>query len=184
MKLNVVLGWMAGVFSAAVLAACTAPRGGAAEPPIDGGMRPVLGSGGGGREVREEQPAHQWQSLVQAPAAGSGDSGALAQCAHGVCEAGKCLDPACDPCVADVCAADATCCEEAWEDVCVQYARWFCGECGAAGCSDVPPEGACVGDFAVSCEGDVIEHTDCWNAEEQGRCLWDEAEGRYACVPF
>ncbi len=48
-------------------------------------------------------------------------------CAHEICEEGVMLDPTCsDTCVAQVCEADAFCCNNTWDNLCVDQVKSVC----------------------------------------------------------
>jgi hypothetical protein len=48
-------------------------------------------------------------------------------CAHEICEQGVKLDPTCsDACVAQVCGADAFCCNNEWDNLCVDQVKSVC----------------------------------------------------------
>jgi hypothetical protein len=55
------------------------------------------------------------------------------QCNHTLCSFGPSLTPGCDippspkGCVAEICAADPFCCEDHWDDVCIQEVATICG---------------------------------------------------------
>lgn len=59
-------------------------------------------------------------------------------CAHDVCSQGSSLTASCSPCASTVCDADAFCCDDSWDNLCVQQAQELCGGCEA------PPPPACV----------------------------------------
>jgi hypothetical protein len=61
---------------------------------------------------------------LQDDVVGGGEEGD--ECAHPVCSEGEALEAACDPCVAKVCAADSFCCENRWDDVCVDEVATIC----------------------------------------------------------
>jgi cysteine-rich repeat protein len=48
-------------------------------------------------------------------------------CNHDVCTPGGPLLESCEPCTAQVCAKDPVCCQNAWDDVCVNLAGSLCG---------------------------------------------------------
>src|SRR5262249_10258973 len=58
-------------------------------------------------------------------------------CAHDKCYAGPVLDPTCDPCVAKICAQSPYCCNNKWDNVCVDKIKTVCGE-------SCPVKGDCV----------------------------------------
>lgn len=48
-------------------------------------------------------------------------------CAHDVCEEGSNLDPTCeDSCVAEICEVDAFCCNNEWDNLCVDQVKSVC----------------------------------------------------------
>ena len=70
-----------------------------------------------------------------------------AGCPHDKCIEGVALDPSCGGCVADICAVDASCCDTAWDNDCVEEARTVCssltclesgGQCNHTLCSFGP----------------------------------------------
>ncbi len=69
------------------------------------------------------------------------------QCAHDPCSPGVALEATCDPCVSEACAADAFCCENEWDQQCVDQAT-ACG-CGGSPGGDPDPGGG------STCEHDV-----------------------------
>lgn len=164
---NIVFWWMAWGISVLVLAGC-APRGrtseavGQARQAALRGAPAVIVQGSPPEEEEVAQAAQMLQEPSDCPVKGG--------CDHSLCEQGKRLDPACDPCAEAVCAADSTCCAESWDEDCVKAAGWLCGACGSEGCGDLPAEGACLGDFAVRCEGSEIVSQDC--AESGLVCGW------------
>lgn len=48
-------------------------------------------------------------------------------CSHSLCNAGTALENECDPCVTSVCAADPYCCNNTWDQRCVDEAQTTCG---------------------------------------------------------
>lgn len=61
---------------------------------------------------------------------GGGGSGT---CSHEPCSTGAALSPSCGSCEADVCAADPFCCDNQWDQQCVNEASQLCAECGGGG---------------------------------------------------
>jgi hypothetical protein len=51
-------------------------------------------------------------------------------CAHNICEEGDKLDPSCgaDTCVAQICEADAFCCNNSWDNLCVDQVKSVCNQ--------------------------------------------------------
>jgi hypothetical protein len=86
---------------------------------------------------------------------GFGGSGGKIPCAHDLCLAGDRLLPACDPCVPTVCATDPTCCEHAWDDICVSRAVSLCKglECNASGGGGTGGTGGTAGHGGMSSGG-------------------------------
>jgi hypothetical protein len=55
-------------------------------------------------------------------------------CEHDPCELGPKMSTDCSPCVSQVCAQDAYCCQNKWDDRCVEEADSLCGlSCGGGG---------------------------------------------------
>jgi hypothetical protein len=48
-------------------------------------------------------------------------------CSHDLCDQGNALEETCDPCVTAVCAADPFCCNNTWDERCVDAAQETCG---------------------------------------------------------
>jgi hypothetical protein len=48
-------------------------------------------------------------------------------CSHDLCDQGNALEPGCDPCVTAVCDADPFCCNNTWDERCVEAAQTTCG---------------------------------------------------------
>ncbi len=48
-------------------------------------------------------------------------------CSHSVCSQGTPLEPSCDPCVTAVCATDPYCCNNTWDQRCIDQAQTTCG---------------------------------------------------------
>jgi hypothetical protein len=65
---------------------------------------------------------------------GGGNNGG-ANCAHGLCDEGVALAANCDSCVGQVCAQDSFCCDNKWDNLCVDQAKQICGAniCGGGG---------------------------------------------------
>ncbi len=62
---------------------------------------------------------------------GGGSGGAVC---HSECSEGDALDASCSSCASTVCAADSYCCNNSWDNVCVNEAEQMCGiSCGGGG---------------------------------------------------
>jgi hypothetical protein len=48
-------------------------------------------------------------------------------CSHSPCNQGTALETSCDPCVGSVCAADPYCCNNTWDQRCIDNAQTTCG---------------------------------------------------------
>jgi len=48
-------------------------------------------------------------------------------CSHSLCSQGTALETGCDPCVTSVCAADPYCCNNTWDQRCIDDAQTTCG---------------------------------------------------------
>lgn len=59
---------------------------------------------------------------------GDVDDGGSEECAHPVCSEGVALEDSCDPCATKVCAADSFCCNNRWDDICVDEVASICGQ--------------------------------------------------------
>ncbi|HEU4728950.1 MAG TPA: hypothetical protein VFT22_13695 [Kofleriaceae bacterium] len=67
-----------------------------------------------------------WDSrCVQEAASGCGL--ACAVCSHSLCSQGTPLETGCDPCVTAICAADPYCCNNTWDERCVDATQTTCG---------------------------------------------------------
>lgn len=67
-----------------------------------------------------------WDSrCVQEAANGCGL--ACQVCSHSLCNQGTALETGCDPCVTAVCAADPYCCNNTWDQRCIDDAQTTCG---------------------------------------------------------
>lgn len=53
-------------------------------------------------------------------------SGGGAPCTHDYCFTGPALVDGCDPCVAQICAVDAFCCNQQWDQICVNQVDSVC----------------------------------------------------------
>lgn len=65
-------------------------------------------------------------------------------CSHSLCSQGTPLETSCDPCVASVCAADPYCCNNTWDQRCIDESETTCGiacvnDRGAGGTAGTPP---------------------------------------------
>jgi hypothetical protein len=111
---------------------------------------------------------------------GDDDGGAVGDCcsAH---EAGGCSDAMIEACV---CGQDPVCCDEAWDEVCVESVAGFgCGECAGdppppppgGDDGEMPPAGACCNPQAMpGCADATVEMCVC---EADAYCCemsWDE----------
>lgn len=55
-------------------------------------------------------------------------------CSHDPCKTGAALSSGCDPCVTDVCSIDPFCCDDSWDETCVEEVEQVCGKsCGGVG---------------------------------------------------
>ena len=66
----------------------------------------------------------------------SASAEAQGTCSHDECEIGDPLTEDCSVCAEAVCGSDAYCCEEEWDDKCVELADFLCNWCGGDGTSD------------------------------------------------
>jgi len=66
-----------------------------------------------------------WSAVCVALAAAS--CAAPCDCAHPICEEGPALAATCDPCAQALCAVDPYCCQNEWDDYCVNEAVLVCG---------------------------------------------------------
>jgi hypothetical protein len=125
-------------------------------------------------------------SMCGACAAGGGNS----TCAHGECSTGVALDASCSSCAAAVCAADSWCCDNEWDQLCVDQVAT---ECGANACSGggsgnscghdecTPTGGTPLQDGCSACVSAVCAQDDyCCTTEWDSLCV-DLAEGEAAC---
>jgi hypothetical protein len=48
-------------------------------------------------------------------------------CTHSLCSQGNPLETSCDPCVGQVCASDPYCCNNTWDQRCIDEAQTTCG---------------------------------------------------------
>jgi hypothetical protein len=64
---------------------------------------------------------------------GAGGGGSTDNCSHDVCSQGEALEIGCDggTCVEDVCGVDTWCCDNEWDEFCVQTAN----DTPSCGCS-------------------------------------------------
>lgn len=109
-------------------------------------------------------------------------------CAHDECSQGSALTDGCSPCASTVCAADAFCCEEGWDNLCVQQATELCGACEApppAACAHSECESGAVLDPACStcaatvCATDAFCCDDTWDA----LCVQEAEDLCNVCAP-
>jgi hypothetical protein len=130
----------------------------------------------------------EWDSLCVGEAeyycdldcSGGGGGGA---CVHSECDEGVGLNQNCSSCADTVCSTDPYCCDNDWDDVCVQQAEDWCGlSCGTGGggsCHDECDEGAALFSGCSSCAATVCnEDSFCCSTEWDDVCV-DEAE--YYC---
>ncbi len=107
---------------------------------------------------------------------GSGGGGT---CDHDVCDAGGALDPSCGSCEAEVCAADSFCCNNEWDDQCVNEAVEMCGACGGTGgtggtgsCHDECAEGAALQTSCSACVDAICDQDPyCCNTAWDSVCV-------------
>jgi hypothetical protein len=79
------------------------------------------------------------------------ESSGSGSCAHDVCATGGALTPSCSACSSAVCNADSYCCNNTWDDQCVDEAEYYCNtNCGSSGTG-----GTCSHDECV--QGGVLE---------------------------
>lgn len=95
-------------------------------------------------------------------------------CAHGVCDEGGPLMDGCDPCVSTVCSQDPFCCQNEWDNQCVQAAS-NCGiTCCGNGSCDVGESCSCADCAACACGDGVCDGETCDScAMDCGACAPD-----------
>ena len=114
-------------------------------------------------------------------------------CAHDICEMGTPLSESCDPCVAAICQFDPYCCQQEWDDFCIEKVLTECKDwtCAAA-CSHSPCEtGAPLDSTCTSCAAEVCFQdpsccTDDWDqfcvAQVQTVCGYQCEPGANSCA--
>ncbi len=129
-----------GVLTVAVAQACG----------VDDGLFSDAGSGAGGETTTDPQPsassgggdggAPSSSSSGGAPStsatggeATTGTGGGGGGCAHDPCNAGAPLTSGCDDCVTQICAGDAFCCNDQWDELCVDQVWTVCAKDCAPG---------------------------------------------------
>ena len=93
-----------------------------------GGAGGTGGSGGSGGSV-----GGSGGSVGGSGGSVGGSGGGSGNCAHDECTTGDPLEATCSNCAAAVCADDPFCCENSWNDFCVEGAQNLCGLCGGTG---------------------------------------------------
>ena len=92
---------------------------------------------------------------------GGGGGGGGGSCDHSPCSTGGALDASCDSCAATVCQADSYCCNNSWDDVCVDEAAQMCGSTcngGGGGCAhNVCSAGDALDPGCSSCAASVCQ---------------------------
>ncbi len=96
----------------------------AVAPNLDGNRGRVLAVGAGSALITATDPA----SGITSNAA----TLTVIACAHPICTVGAALASDCDPCVTTICATDASCCADAWDQICVDAVESVC----AASCAE------------------------------------------------
>ncbi len=80
-------------------------------------------------------------------------------CAHDLCETGGLLSATCDDCVEDICVVDPFCCNNSWDNLCVNQVQSVCGqscgggdgdECSHTSCDTGPALSASCGDCVAN----------------------------------
>lgn len=94
-----------------------------------------------------------------------GGGGGSGTCDHAPEEVGTALDPSCDDCAASVCALDSFCCENEWDEYCVEGAA---ETCGGASCHPICESGGPLDASCGTCESDMCDY-DAYCCEE----AWD-----------
>lgn len=79
----------------------------------------------------------EWDSLCVQQAedwCGASCGGGGGACNHNECSEGSAMDYGCSSCVTDVCDADPFCCDDSWDDICVEQAEYYCNlDCSGGG---------------------------------------------------
>lgn len=121
---------------------------------------------------------------------GSSGGGGGGSCAHSVCATGGKLADDCNSCAAAVCAYDSWCCDNEWDNYCVEHVAYECapGTCGGGGGGGgcgynecAPTGGDPMVDGCSPCVTAVCDQDDyCCTTEWDNLCV-DIAETKTAC---
>jgi hypothetical protein len=102
-----------------------------------------------------------------------GGGGGSGMCNHDACTAGDALDPTCGNCAASVCAQDDFCCNNEWDDVCVDQAEELCN-CGGGGgtCHDQCEAGPALSPACNACVSAICNNDPfCCQSEWDDVCV-------------